>query len=271
MIRGCATDLPNDVEAALEKAADAEDGIAREVLGTLLANIKIARSKSLPMCQDTGTLIFYVTCPKSADKDKLREIIIESVREATYCVPLRANAVDALSGVNSGDNTGLGVPAIHFSEWDRDTVKVELMLKGGGSENVTQLYKLPDMGLNAHRDLNGVVKCVLDAVYKAQGRGCPPYVIGVGIGGLADGTLDIAKRQLMREINDVNPDAALANLETELLAKVNSLGIGPGGLGGKTTALAVKAAAQHCHPASYIVGVSFMCWACRRRTIEVEM
>ena len=270
LIRQSATDLPKDVEEALVSASRRERGLGREVLRTVIENAKLARTKGMPICQDTGTPIFYVTTPRAYDREKVRKGMIEAMREATDAVPLRPNAVDPVTGKNSGDNTGVDFPVIHFGEWGRKKVRIELMLKGGGSENVTQLYKLPDTGLKAGRDLKGVVRCVLDAVHKAQGMGCPPYIVGVGIGGLADETLKLSKRQLMREIGDKNPDPKLAKMERELLKKVNALGIGPMGLGGRTTALAVKAGKQHRAPASYFVAVTFMCWACRRGRIEVR-
>ena len=267
LIRACATDLPADVEDALVRARGGEEGVAREILDTVIENVRLARERSKPMCQDTGTLIFYVTAPPTADRTGIRGAINDSVAEATVEVPLRQNAVDPVSGAESGGN----IPVIHFGEWDEPRIRYELMLKGGGSENITQLYRLPDSGLKAGRDFKGVMKCVLDAVHKAQGKGCPPYVIGVGISGLSDGALELSKRQLLRTLDDVNEDEELAELESGLLKKINALGIGPMGLGGRTTALAVKAGKQPRHPASYFVGVSFMCWACRRRRLEVEL
>ncbi len=270
LLKRCATDLPQDVEGALKRAKARERGLPKEIIGTLLENVKVARKSSHPMCQDTGTPIFYVTAPKGYGQKTAKRDIIQAVREATKEVPLRPNAVDPVRGSNSGDNTGINFPVIHFMEWDRKNVRIELMLKGGGSENVTQLYRLPDTGLDAGRDERGIEKCVLDAVYKAQGKGCPPYIIGVGLGGLADETLGLSKKQLLRKVGDKNPDRTLRKMEKDLLEKINSLGIGPMGLGGRTTAMAVKIGKQHRSPASYFVAVSFMCWACRRGGIEVK-
>jgi fumarate hydratase class I len=267
LISDCATRLPPDVESALAAARRRERGQAAAVLGTMLENARLARVKGAPMCQDTGTLIFYVTAPAKADRERIRFQIAAAVAEATKSVPLRCNAVDPVGGANLGGNA----PVIHFSEGKGKKANVELMLKGGGSENVTQLYGLPDSGLNAGRDLDGVRRCVLDAVHKAQGKGCPPYIIGVGIGGLPDQAIALAKKQLIRRLGDRSRDAKLAALERRLLIEINSLGIGPMGLGGKTTALAVKAGAQQRHPASYFVAVSFMCWACRRGAVEVRL
>ncbi|MFH1054501.1 MAG: fumarate hydratase [Candidatus Altiarchaeota archaeon] len=265
LIRDCATDLPKDVEDALTRACKRESGTARDVLDTILENVRLARGKSMPMCQDTGTLIFYVTTPPKYDRSRIRKDITEAVRQATETVPLRQNSVNPLTGMNEGVN----VPVIHFSEWEKDKVRFELMLKGGGSENMTHLYNLPDARMDAGRDLEGVVRCTLDAVHDAQGKGCPPYIIGVGIGGLADTAIALSKEQLMRRLDDVNVDRRLVKFEKKLLERINSLGIGPMGLGGKTTALAVRVGCQPRHPASYFVGVSLMCWACRRRSVEV--
>ena len=137
-------------------------------------------------------------------------------------------------------------------------------MKGGGSENVGQLYKLPVEDLQAQRDLQGVRRCVLDAIQKAQGRGCPPYIIGVGIGAAKDQVTRLAKDQLMRRLTDSNKVDELARLEGVLLEDINGLGIGPQGLGGRTTALGVKIGVNHRHPASYFVDVSVRCWANRR-------
>ncbi len=271
LLKRCATDLPQDVEEALKQARDREEGVAADVLDTILENIRLARETGKPMCQDTGTPIFHVKAPSGFDTAELKEKLAGSVKKATESVPLRPNAVDPVSGVNSGDNTGVNFPVTHFTEWDGNTVIIELMLKGGGSENVTQLYNLPDSSLDAGRDLDGVRKCVLDAVHRAQGKGCPPYIVGVGLGGLADETLALSKRQLLRPVGERSGDKELAAFEEKLLSDINALGIGPGGLGGKTTALDVKAGKQHRHPASFFVAVSLMCWACRRHTLEVTV
>jgi len=271
LIRSAATDLPADAESALKKARRRESGLAREALDTILENARLARARGRPICQDTGTPIFYVTAPVGSDLARMREEIVEAVREATLSVPLRPNAVDPFSGRNSGDNTGAGFPVVHFGQWGKRKIRFELMLKGGGSENVTQLYRLPDTSIGAGRDIKGVRRCVLDALFKAQGKGCPPYVVGVGVGGLADDAVSLSKRQLMRPIGDANEDALLRRLERCLLKDINALGIGPMGFGGKTTALAVKVAGHHRNPPSYFVAVSFMCAACRRRAVEVKL
>ena len=272
LLREAACDLPKEVEKALQEALNQEtDEIARNQLETILDNIEIARNNEKPLCQDTGTPIFYVKRPQKTSEGELMETIESAVRRATKEVPLRPNAVDPVTGVNSGDNTGVGVPVIHFEEWDKDKVRFDLMLKGGGSENCTYLYKLPNSRLNAERDLDGVSKCVLDAVVQTQGKACSPNIIGVGIGGLTDTVIELSKKQFLRSIEDTNEDKELASLEEKLLEKINQLDIGPMGLGGKTTALAVKTGKLHRNPPSFFIAVSFMCWACRNRSLEVEL
>jgi fumarate hydratase class I len=261
-----ATSLPPDVEEALKSSLSSEEdnSIARTTLGFVLENVVSARESSRPICQDTGVPVFFVKVPMGLSQMELRNTILEATRIATERVPLRPNAVDVITEKNSGDNTGLGFPVIHFEETSGHTLIVDLMLKGGGSENAGQLYKLPLEDLKAQRDLDGVRKCVIDTVVRAQGRGCPPYVIGVGIGASKDQVTRLAKDQLMRKLNDTNPIEELAALEGRLLKEINGLGIGPQGLGGKITALGVKIGVNHRHPASYFVDVSVSCWATRR-------
>jgi fumarate hydratase class I len=194
----------------------------------------------------------------------MKNTIIEATRLATEKVPLRPNAVDSITDKNSGDNTGIGFPVIYMEETRESSLTIDLMLKGAGCENAGQLYKLPVEELKAQRDLEGVRKCVIDTVQKAQGRGCPPYILGVGIGATKDQVTKLAKEQLMRRLNDVNKIEQLAELESRILNEINELGIGPMGLGGRTTALGVKIGVNHRHPASYFVDVSVSCWATRR-------
>jgi fumarate hydratase class I len=184
---------------------------------------------------------------------------------------LRANAVDILTDKNSGDNTGIGFPVIYCEEAKGNKLTIDLILKGSGCENIGQLYRLPLEELKAERDLEGVRKCVLDTVHKAQGRGCPPYIIGVGIGASKDQVTRLAKEQLLRNLRDTNKQKILSNLEKRLLGDINQLGIGPLGLGGRITAVGVKIGVNHRHPASYFVDVSVCCWANRRARLIWEM
>jgi len=261
-----ATSLPPDIEESLKSAlsTEVEGSTGRLSLSFILDNIRLARETVRPICQDTGVPVFFLKVPVGLSQIELKDTILDATRIATAKVPLRPNAVDVISGKNSGDNTGEGFPVIYFEESPGSTLTIDLMLKGGGSENVGQLYKLPIEDLKARRDLEGVRTCVLDAVVKAQGRGCPPYILGIGIGASKDQVTKLAKEQLMRKLNDKNRVEELADLEERLLREINELGVGPQGLGGRTTALGVKLGVNHRHPASYFVDVSVSCWANRR-------
>jgi fumarate hydratase, class I len=273
LYRRAATSLPEDVEAALQLAVRKEKkgSSARTALSAVLENIKLARETTRPVCQDTGVPIFFVKMPCGFSRREIEDEIIKATRIATKTIPLRANAVDVITDKNSGDNTGVGFPVIYFYEIGDKRLVIDLMLKGSGSENIGQLYKLPLQELKAERDFEGVRKCVLDAVHKAQGKGCPPYIIGVGIGATKDQVTKLSKEQLMRDLNDSNSEESLAGLEKRTLNDINRLGIGPIGFGGKTTALAVKIGVNHRHPASYFVDVSINCWASRRAGIKFKI
>jgi len=266
LYRKAATFLPSDIVIALKYAYEKEGkGLnAKAALSAILENIRIARETERPICQDTGVPVFFAKVPFGVSCIELKNTIIKATRIATKNIPLRVNAVDVLTDKNSGDNTGIGFPVIYFEETNSKNLTIDLMLKGAGCENVGQLYRLPFEELKAERDLEGVRKCVLDTVYKAQGKGCPPYVIGVGIGASKDQVTRLAKEQLMRRLEDTNKIGVLAELEKRLLKDINRLGIGPLGLGGRTTAIGAKIGVNHRHPASYFVDVSICCWADRR-------
>jgi len=273
LIRLTSTDLPPDVEAALHQARSREQpgSAAAGALDSILENVSLAREKSSPICQDTGTPLFYVRYPAGSSPRQLREQIRQAVAVATKKAYLRPNAVDSLSGKNSGDNLGdEAFPTIHFEEIDGDDLTVELILKGGGCENVGAQVSLPDDRLNAGRDLEGVRRVVLEAVHRAQGQGCAPGILGVAIGGDRGSSFAASKEVLLRPLDDVHPQAELAELEARLLQEGNQLGIGPMGFGGETTLLGVKATDLHRLPASFFVSVSYMCWAHRRRRMVVH-
>lgn len=269
LIRRAATDLPADVEAALRRAYEQEEpgSAAQNALGVILENVRLSRAASTPICQDTGTPIFYVYYPTGWSTLALKKQIREAVAEATARSYLRPNSVETLSGKNTGNNLGEDFPYFHFEEWEEDYLKVDLMLKGGGCENVGAQYSLPDTRLDADRDLEGVRRAVLDAVHQAQGLGCAPAVIGVAIGGDRASSYIKSKEQFYRPLDDASPDPKIAALEKRLTKEANSLGIGPMGFGGKTTVLSVKIDALERLPASYFVTASYMCWAHRRRTL----
>lgn len=268
LIRLAATDLPPDVEAALRKSVEKEaDGsAARGALETILKNVELARQNSTPICQDTGTPIFYVYYPEGWSTRKLRAQIESAVVQATEKTFLRPNSVDSLTGVNTGDNLGGNYfPTIHFEEIEGDTLTVDLMLKGGGCENVGAQYALPNNKLGAGRDLAGVRKVALDAVNQAQGKGCAPGILGIAIGGDRGSSYYASKEALFRQMHDTNPNPELAELEDQLTEEANQMGIGPMGFGGETTVLGTKIKSLNRLPASYFVTVTYMCWAYRRR------
>jgi fumarate hydratase class I len=273
LIRQTATDLPPDVEAKLRIAVEQEEpgSAAKGALETILENVDMARQNSTPICQDTGTPLFYVQYPQGWSTRNLWQQIQQAVVQATQRAYLRPNAVDSLSGKNTGDNLGdKHFPAIHFEETDGHTLQMDLMLKGGGCENVGAQYSLPNSALGAGRDLAGVRKVTLDAVQKAQGKGCAPGILGVAIGGDRGSSFAASKETLLRQLDDTNPNPDLADLEQRLTAESNQLGIGPMGFGGNTTVLGTKITATHRLPASYFVSVSYMCWAYRRRRMVVQ-
>jgi len=269
LIRRASTDLPADVEQALKAAREREapTSAAQGAIDTILENVRMSRGAARPICQDTGTPIFYVWYPEGWSQRKLREQIVRAVQTATEKSLLRPNAVQAISGKNSGDNTGVDFPTIHFEEWEHDYLKAGLILKGGGCENVGRQYSLPSAEFPASRDMKGIRQAVLDAVYQAQGEGCSPGVLGVAVGGdRATGVIK-AKEQFFRPLQDSNADPELDKMEKQLYDEANQLGIGPMGFGGQTTVLGVKLAQLHRLPASFFVSVSYMCWADRRKVM----
>jgi fumarate hydratase class I len=271
LVRRASTVLPGDMKDAITRAKDREEpgSAAKGALDTILQNVDMARQNSTPICQDTGTPIFEVHYPFGVSTRVLQRQIRAAVAAATAEAYLRPNAVDSLTGKNSGDNTGEDFPTIHFHEWDEDHIHIDVLLKGGGCENVSTQYKLPDSSLKAGRDLDGVRKVVLDSVYQAQGKGCAPGVLGVALGGDRGSSYLKSKQQLLRPLEDTNPVDELAALEETLYEQSNELGIGPMGFGGKTTVLGVKVGAQHRLPASYFVSIAYMCWANRRASMDI--
>jgi len=273
LIRRTSTDLPADVESSLRSALEQEEpgSAARGALETILKNVEISRKNSTPICQDTGTPIFYVHHPAGMSTRNLKDQIRNAMVAATKRSYMRPNAVDVLTEKNSGNNLGGDAfPYIHFEENESDEMSIELMLKGGGCENVGAQYSLPDARLGAGRDLAGVRKIVLDAVQKAQGQGCAPGILGVAFGGDRGAGYLASKEVLFGRMDTVSPDPKLAELEQNLTAESNQMGIGPMGFGGKTTVLKTRITGLHRLPASYFVTISYMCWAYRRRKMTVK-
>lgn len=271
LIAETSSSLPKDVEKALGAALRREErgGSAAVVLRTILDNVATARRGGSPLCQDTGTLAFYVD--ESLRRKVTPAVIKKAVALATKRGALRKNCIDSVSGKSYDDNCADGAPVIHYVDW-MEKGCVELVLKGGGSENMSRQYSLPDSALGAGRDLAGVRKCILDAVVKAQGYGCAPGILGVCIGGDRATAYEVAKEQLLRPLGKEgdSADPTLRRLERQVLKDANSLGIGPMGLGGKTTLLGVRIASRPRVPASFFVTVAYMCWACRRKVEKLK-
>lgn len=271
LIRMTSAELPNDVQKVILEALDREEKntTAEYAMNIIKANIELAKKKSQPLCQDTGTVLFFVAHPVGFDQEKFTKSVHKAVIESTKKGYLRQNSVDSLTGENAGLNIGPGHPSIHFHQHSKPTVEIKLMLKGGGCENVGAQYSLPYTPLEAGRDLNGVRKVILDAVLKAQGKGCGPGVLGVCIGGdRGQGYID-SKEQLLRKLDDKSSIKELADLEKEIVETANKLGIGPMGFGGKTTLLGCKIGALNRLPASFFVSISYMCWAYRRQGVQL--
>jgi fumarate hydratase class I len=273
LIRRTSSNLPPDVEKRLRASIEKEapGSTARGALETILKNVDLSRANSTPICQDTGTPIFYVHYPVGWSTIKLKEQIRSAMAEATKRSFMRPNAVDAIYDNNTGNNHGADdFPNVHFEEVEGNDLTIELMLKGGGCENVGRQYSLPDNSLGAGRDLAGVRKVALDAVQKAQGQGCAPGILGIAIGGDRGSSYAKSKEVLLSEMGTRNSDPELAKLEERLTSEANEMGIGPMGFGGKTTVLDTKIVGMHRLPASYFVSVSYMCWAYRRRKMTVS-
>jgi fumarate hydratase, class I len=256
LYRKTATELPEDILIALKNSKD-------NIIQDLIKNSDLAKNLSKPICQDTGTPIFYIKHDKTYSQKELKEIITQATKKATEQIPLRPNAVNIETDKNSGNNTGDKFPIIYFEEINKGLI-IDLMLKGGGSENVGQTYKLPNTELKAERNMEGIKKCVLDAVFKAQGKACPPYIIGVAAGGSKDILSFLSKKQLLRKLNDET------EFESQLKQDINKLGIGALGFGGEDTCLSIKYKETARHPASFFVDISFCCWACRRGSLKYD-
>jgi fumarate hydratase class I len=273
LIRRTSAEIPDDVHKAILMSLENEnkDSLAQNALKIVDQNIALAKNKSQPICQDTGSILFYVDVPVGYDQITFAETAREAVKAATKKGYLRQNSVDSLTGKNDGTNCGPGAPAFHFHQHRSPEIFVKLALKGGGCENVGAQYSLPDDGIHANRDIDGCRKAILDAVLQAQGKGCGPGVLGVCIGGDRATGYELSKTQFLRRIDDRNAEPQLDALEQDILKTGNELGIGPMGFGGKTTLLGVKICTANRVPASYFVSVSYMCWAFRRQGVTLDV
>jgi fumarate hydratase class I len=274
LIRRTSAFLPPDVENVihLQRKLEASGSKADFALELVAQNIGLAKARSLPICQDTGTINFFFETPRGVDQLELEELCKEAVKEATKKGYLRQNSVDSVDGSNTGDNLGPGSPVFHWEQTRDSHIHVRLILKGGGCENMSAQYSLPMeiMGKRADRNLEGVRACILDAVWKAQGKGCGPGFLGVSIGGDRASGFEFAKRQLLRNVDDSSPDPQLAELEARILKEANSLDIGPMGFSGKFTVGCCKVGKLNRLPASFFVSIAYMCWAYRRRGVVLN-
>jgi fumarate hydratase class I len=275
LITETSTNLPPDVRAAMGLALENElpGTQASQALGIIAANIDMAQQDVGPICQDTGMPTFLVHTPVGVNQIQLKRAIQEAVAEATRLGKLRPNSVDSLTGKNSGDNLGEETPVIHFEQWEENEIEVKLILKGGGCENKNIQYSLPceleHMG-RADRNLEGVRKCILHAVWQAQGQGCAPGAVGVCIGSDRAHGYALAKNQLFRTLDDMNAVPQLAQLEAEVMDQANRIGVGAMGFGGKVSLIGCKIVAANRLPASYFVSVAYDCWAFRRLGVRLD-
>lgn len=259
--------LPDDVKQALKKAyAEETSATGKTQLKAILDNIELAEKYQAPVCQDTGTIIFYIKAgAKAKNLDRVETALINATKRATKEVPLRPNAVDPFTGKNTGDNTGRYIPVLNWEIVPGDSVEMTVMTKGGGSENVCISGMIvPGEGIK------GLKKFVVDAVIKAGAQPCPPNILGVAMGGGADTSMKLAKKALLRPLTEHNPDPEIAKLEKEIFEAANMTGIGPMGLGGKTTVLGVHVDYAFRHPASFPAAVAFNCWAARHATARIS-
>src|SRR3989454_1249725 len=275
LITQTSTDLPPDVRAAMSLAGAAEtpETQSSQALNIILGNIDMACDDEGPICQDTGMPTFFVHTPVGVNQIKLRAAIQRAVAEATRRGKLRPNSVDSITGANSGDNLGEETPVVHFEQWEEDEIEIKLILKGGGCENKNIQYSVPctlDHLGRADRDLEGVRKCILHAVWQAQGQGCAPGAVGVCIGSDRAHGYVLAKDQLFRSLDDVNPNPTLARLEAEIMQEANRLGVGAMGFGGKASLIGCKIMAANRLPASFFVSVAYDCWAFRRLGVRLD-
>jgi fumarate hydratase class I len=275
LITETATNLPSDVRRAIKRASDKEHSgtQSRQALSIIKLNVDMARENISPICQDTGMPTFYVHTPVGVNQIVIRRAINSMVEEATRSGKLRPNSVDSITGRNSGLNLGPGTPVIHFEQWERDDIEVLLILKGGGCENKNIQYSLPaeleHVG-TAGRDIEGVFKCILHAIWQAQGQGCSAGFLGVCIGGDRTSGYSSAKEQLFRDVDDVNPNPVLAELEQRVMTHADSLKVGTMGFGGAVTLLGCKIGALNRLPASFFVSVAYNCWAYRRLGVRLD-
>jgi len=268
LVRQAVIFLPEDVKIALQRAHSEETSeVARMQLQAILDNVSLAEKKKVPICQDTGSLVFFVKAGVNFEGlNRVENALSAAVQRATVEVPLRPNAVHPFTQKNSGNNMGKGLPEIHWELVEGKTLELSVLIKGGGSENFSVLGML-----NPAEGLSELKRFVVDAVIRAGAQPCPPTILGVGVGGSAELALSLAKKALLKPVGESNEDVTLACLEQELLEAANMTGIGPMGVGGKTTVLDIHVDYAFRHPASFPVAVMFNCWAARRASAIIEV
>ena len=275
LITQTSTNLPPDVRAAMSLAANIETPATQssQAFDIILSNIDMAVDDTGPVCQDTGMPTFVIHTPVGMNQIRIGKAIREAIAEATRLGKLRPNSVDSVTGKNSGNNLGEETPVLHFEQWEEDDIEIRLLLKGGGCENMNIQYSVPcvlDHLGRADRNLEGVRKCILHAVWQAQGQGCAPGALGVCIGSDRAHGYELAKGQLFRTLDDVNPNPVLAKLESEIMEEANKLGVGAMGFGGKASLIGCKIAAANRLPACFFVSVAYDCWAFRRLGVRLD-
>jgi fumarate hydratase subunit alpha len=267
LLKLAVTELPLDIKQSIRLALTQErNTIARKQLNTIIKNFDLASKMNIPMCQDTGTIIFYVSVgEKFPILASLPQLLTKATKRATEVVPLRPNAVNPFTNQNSGDNTGKNIPYINWELVPGDTLIITAFPKGGGGENTSTIGML-----NPGAGMKGIKRYIVDAVISAGGKPCPPVILGIGIGGGADIAMKLAKKALLRSVNSHHAESAVAKLEEELLILANMTGIGPMGLGGDTTVLGVNIEYAHRHPGSLPVAIVFQCWAARKASAKIS-
>ncbi|MGC8793380.1 MAG: FumA C-terminus/TtdB family hydratase beta subunit [Bryobacteraceae bacterium] len=275
LVTETSVNLPPDVRAVMGAVLTREEPAtqAAQAFSIIASNVDMAYEDEGPICQDTGMPTFVIHTPVGVNQLQIAAAVREAIAEATRLGKLRPNSVDSITGKNTGNNLGVETPILHFEQWEKDEIEVRLILKGGGCENMNAQYSLPcelDHLGRADRDLEGVRKCILHAVWRAQGYGCAPGVVGVCIGSDRAHGYTLAKYQLFRPLDDVNPHPQLAALETRIMEEANKLGIGPMGFGGRTTLIGCKITAANRLPASFFVSVAYECWAYRRLGVRLD-
>src|SRR5215467_10996747 len=275
LITQTSTNLPPDVRAAMSIAANAETPATQssQAFDIILSNVDMADEDEGPICQDTGMPTFIIHTPVGVNQIRIKQAVRDAVAEATRLGKLRPNSVDSITGKNSGNNLGIETPVMHFEQWEEDEVEVKLILKGGGCENKNIQYSVPcnlDHLGRADRNLEGVRKCILHAVWQAQGQGCAPGAVGVCVGSDRAHGYVLAKEQLFRTLDDTNPVPELAKLEASVMEEANRIGVGAMGFGGNVSLIGCKIGVANRLPASYFVSVAYDCWAFRRLGLRLD-